>query len=277
MTNKLNILDNYRRLGAEVDAIQKKLEKPLSSKACHQLFQKLEKTSDAFQSLKERTSKVAPFSSENVRVLDDKIQSLFGNIHMRAVTSKLSELQQKAQHLTTPKKIRSLKKDIIELTDQHALSRDHQKLLESIEISLQKVDILLTTKQEKIISFPTPSIEDISPDEVEEIMDLYELFDLYSSYKIKEATSKLNALSPRTRARFERLLQSAPAASPLDMTLQALIATANALAGNKKGYPSKREILSMQKDLLYIRKEEEADTESFEKTSPRASLTSAIM
>jgi len=247
----VSIASNCKRLDAEVEAIERQLNTSSSSKTCQQVFQKLEKTSLELESLKERAS-LDDLPSSQIEEIGQRVKHLVKRTLDQSIAREVHEIRQKAGVKSKGKhEVRALKKHIHSLREKQALPRDTLKILDDIEVSLKKVDLYLD--ETSMVPFSSPP-KHISSYEHEWIMELYEIFHLFSCCRNKEAEERFRQLEPHLQCEVRQEMERHPKDS--DPMLKALVSTANRLAGKSNCYPTSKEIASMQKDLLHIRKEE---------------------
>jgi hypothetical protein len=265
-SNDINVPSSSRWLHSEVQTIEGEIShSSISPKKYQSLSKKLNLASQKLQDL-EKTSDI--FAKAQTEHLKEKVVSLSRDLVDRLVEGEVTQIQQESTSLkkgrVTPKAVKMLETHINHLEENHKTSIPHRRIIADAKHALLEAKAKLDGKpvinhfdwlagQKNTVQF-VKEIE-LLPDEVEEIFDIAKA--VYNR-DFSQAKMRYHALPEDHKQLFQKHMQNLtakPFDDPLE-TMQALIATVNALIKNGESYPDSRQIDQLFLGLSQVTEED---------------------
>lgn len=234
--NGFNIHHRIEKLEEKVSAF------PSTQQKYSVLHKELDQTFDALTHLK--TEEFA------TKQLEETVVRLYGELENNLVKRELSQIQEKTTSLKkgriSQKALGQLQRHIKELKANHrTLSQDRQ-IIQAAEETLLKAQRKVKDARRLDPVFQEMDVNYTPMDFLDptEAYDLLEVARHLHDGNVTLARKQFLELPQPHKDRFEKLMSNLPATAFEDQipTIQALIATVNALVGNGEGYPAPSEI-----------------------------------
>lgn len=193
-----------------ISTIRSELEKEKISKAhLREMQQKLESLSAKLNKNLQRQVHATKAALDRILTLQEEVYSLMHLCHTKSLNSKVQKLSDSALRLQEgslgqdlSKKICKVRRDIVELNKNHALSLENRKLIH------------LATKHLDVLDGKTPSIkfsftkeETLLEDPIELSLDLYEMAGNIYKLDIGNAFMLFYSFPEYTKKRLKRLFE----------------------------------------------------------------------
>ncbi|MES2121500.1 MAG: hypothetical protein V4492_01835 [Chlamydiota bacterium] len=270
------LFENTRWISTEVESIAGEIEtSPISEKKYLDLSKRLDDTFRAIQNLETQQKTSTLFARTQAQSLKETCVELSQHLENAFVNREISLIQNDSVALhhggATPEAIQKIEAQMNALLKNHALSIEQNKNLSEARrsIDLARIDMdgdggtirhmewLATQRNVNWVE-----MNDLIPEEIEELFDIGKwVFDR----NLKQAKTRFQKLPESHKSQFQehmRLLAAKPFEDVTE-TIQALIATANNLAGNGCTYPSVDQIDELYLGLIQINDEENASGKIF--------------
>jgi hypothetical protein len=265
----INIYSSCQELYTQVRMIEETLAQPqVEPEVLEELFQQLDEVHASIGCLQSQAQTVDVFAKgllKGLNALREQVVELYGRVHTLSVDREFLKIQEETLHLSLPlqsgdiqalaKEVDQLREHINFLNQTERSSLQNQQVVALATLFLEKVDAVLAGKMSPdalavLLNYLRSAFKEIfdrqalTPEVMEQIMELIEVADLLYHYKSRDARRQFNQLPEDVKRRIEEHMALLEATSFEDAhkTTQAIFATMDELSETAVHYPSREEI-----------------------------------
>ena len=259
----INFVRCSQGLHSQLQSIENQIDKVRSTREIHKLAKDLDQTSTALKAMKAKAHSVFGQTQQDYfGGLEDEIISMYGRIEEAQVARKVSQIQHEAEEIKESiahggtinvKTLHTLKRHIFRFLKDYRPGIKQRQVIADARQTAEQADLALKGKQPE--AKPVPHFQwlanqcdarwveemELEPGQCEDLFDV--AAQIYDG-KFREAKASYQQLPHAIKEIFHYHLRQLTAIAFEDEleTIQALIATANQIVGNREAYPTRGQV-----------------------------------